>query len=116
VAQRFDSLVQFEMAQVFLDNGRHGHAQGGGKVLHCHLLLLFRVGQEFNQTTSEVEGGTWFVEFNCYIFALRHLPEIYKIRANDGHAVCAGQMRDTAAPRRGRVGHDRDRRALENIR
>jgi hypothetical protein len=47
--QDFGSLVQFEMAEIFLDDGGHCLAQRGGEILHCHGLLLLRVGEQGNQ-------------------------------------------------------------------
>jgi hypothetical protein len=55
------------------------------------------------------------IKLNRYFFPLRHLAEIWKIRAGYRHSVCAGQMRNAAATRRRRVGHDGDRGTLEEI-
>jgi hypothetical protein len=43
MAQGFGALVQFEMAQIFLNDVGHRHAQGSGEILRGQRFLLFRV-------------------------------------------------------------------------
>jgi hypothetical protein len=50
--QGLGSLLKFEMPQIFQDNGWHRHAQGRGKILNRHDLLLFLVRQKINQTSG----------------------------------------------------------------
>jgi hypothetical protein len=103
------------MAQIFLDNGWHGHAKGGGEILHCHRLLLFGIGQEANQATGQLLRVPWLIELNRYIFTICHLAKIRKIRGYDGHSVGTCQVCNATASRRRGVRHDGDRRILEDI-
>jgi len=44
--ERFDTLLQLEMSEIFLYDVGHGHAQCGGKVLHRHRVLFFGICQK----------------------------------------------------------------------
>lgn len=54
MAQGFGALLQFEVAEIFLNNVRHSRAQRGSEVLGCHLLLLFRVLKKFDQAICQI--------------------------------------------------------------
>ena len=99
VAQSHRSLLQFEVAQIFQDNVRHGHAQGGGKILLCHILLFGAIGQKADQTIGKIFGVARLVKFNCHPLAIGHLAKIFQVCANNWNSVGAGQVRDSAATR-----------------
>jgi hypothetical protein len=85
------------VAQVFQNNIWHGHAQGCGKILLRHGLLFHSVGEEAYQTSREILGVTRFVKLKRHAFAIRHLTEIFQIRAHDRDSIGAGQVRYSAA-------------------
>jgi len=103
------------MAQILQNDVRHGHAQGGGKILFRHGLLLHGISEEANQTIGQIPGVAGLVKLDGHALAVRHLAKILKIGAHDRHSVSAGQVRDPAATRGRRVRHDGDGRALEEI-
>jgi hypothetical protein len=35
-------MCDAKLTDIFVDNIRHGHAQRGGKILHCHFSLTLR--------------------------------------------------------------------------
>jgi hypothetical protein len=111
--QSHRSLLQFEMAQIFQNDIRHGHTKGCGKILLRHLPLLCRIRQKTNQASRQILGFAGFVKLNCHPLAIGHLTKILKIRAHDRNSVGAGQVCDPAAPAGRRVRHDGDGRALE---
>lgn len=71
--------------------------------------------QQLNEAFREPLRVSRRIEFDGQLFALRHLPEVRQISADNRHPISAGQMRNTAASRGRRVGHDRDRGALKQI-
>ncbi|MGA7301752.1 MAG: hypothetical protein WBX10_15675, partial [Candidatus Sulfotelmatobacter sp.] len=87
MAQSHRSLLQFEVAQIFQDDVWHGHAQSGGKILLCHVLLFCGIRQKTDQTIREIFGVARLVKFNCHPFAVGHLAKIFQVRANDWNAV-----------------------------
>jgi hypothetical protein len=109
-------LLQLEVAEIFQDDRRHRHAKSGGKILHCHLPLPFRVGQELNEAACQIERIPRLVELNGQFFSVGHLTKIGKVGTDNRHTVCAGQMGNTARAGRRRIGHDRDRGTLEKFR
>jgi hypothetical protein len=116
VTQSQASLLQLEMAQILQHDIGHRHAQSRGEILFCHGLLLNRVSQEAGQAGRQINGIARFVKLNCHSFAVGHLAKIFYIRAHDGNAVGAGQMRHSAAAGGGRVRHDGDGGTLKKIR
>lgn len=98
VAQSHRPLLQFEVAQIFQDDVRHGHAQSGGKILLCHVLLFGGIRQKTDQTIREIFGLARLVKFNRHSLAVRHLAKIFQIGANNWDSVGASQMRDSATP------------------
>ena len=109
-------MLQFKMAQIFLDDGRHRHAKTRREILHCHRLLLSRIGQETNQAARQIFRISGSIKFNRQLFSVSHLTEIGKVRGDDGNPIGAGKMRNAAATRRRGVGHNRNRGTLEKIR
>lgn len=101
------------MTQIFLDDGRHRLAQSGGEILYSHGLLLSRVGQQSNQAGGQIFGAPGPIELNRQFLYVGHLAEVGKIRADDGYAVSAGQMRDAAATGGRRIRHHGDRGTLK---
>jgi hypothetical protein len=99
-----------------LHNGRHGHAQTGGKVLHRHCLLFLRIFYEPDQTIRQVPAIPRLIKLNRQRFRIRHLPEVRQVCANDRNPIGAGQMGHTTAARGRTVGHHRQRRTLKKIR
>jgi hypothetical protein len=88
------------MAQIFQNNRRHRHAQSSRKILDCHGLLFFRVGQEVNQALSQILRTPRFIKLNRQLFTVGHLAEIGKIGAYNRNAVSASQMRHATATSR----------------
>lgn len=103
------------MAQIFLDDIRHRHTQGCGKILSCHALLLFRILQQFLQAVGEALGVACWEEFNRQFLALRHLAEVCEIGTDNWHPVSTGQMRHSAAPGRRGIWHHSHARRLKQI-
>jgi hypothetical protein len=103
------------MSQILLDNRGHRHTKSRREVLHRHGLLLTRIHEQMDQTPREVFCVSGLIKLDCHFFTLRHLAEIWKIRAGYGHSVCAGQMRNAATARRRRVRHNGDRGTLEKV-
>lgn len=103
------------MAQIFLHNRGHGHAQGGGKILHRHGFLFFRVGQQANQAASQILGVTGLIKLDGEVLAVSHLTKIAEIGADNRHPVGACQMGHAAASGGRRVGHDGEGRSLKEI-
>ncbi len=103
------------MAQVFENDRGHRHAKSGREILHRHGLLPFRVGQELNQAAGQIQRISSFVKLDRQLFTVRHLAKIRQVGANDGYSVGTGQMCDTAATGRRRIGHDCNRAPLEEI-
>jgi hypothetical protein len=85
------------MPQVLEHNGRHGHAQSGGEVLHRHRLLLLGVGEEIDQPLCQVLRAAGFIKLNGQVFAVGHLAEIRQVRAHDRNPVGACQVGHSAA-------------------
>jgi hypothetical protein len=90
-------LLEFKVAQVFLNNRRHGHAQGRSEILYCHFALLFLVRQELDQASRQIFGTPWFVKINRQLLTIGHLAEIRKVGTQDGHAISASQVSYPAA-------------------
>ena len=105
--------LQFEMAQVFLDDNRHGHAQGSGKILVGHGTQSLGILQQTSQTVGQIPGVTCTIELDGQIFHLGHLAEIFDICADDRYTVRACKMSDTAAAGGRSVGHNQRRGTLE---
>ena len=101
------------MAEIFLHNVGHGHAQRCGEILSRHDLLLFGIAEKRDQTVGESLSIARGIEFDRQFLTLGHLAEIGQVGADDGHAIGASQMRDTAAAGRRRIGHDRHARTLK---
>jgi hypothetical protein len=104
------------MAQVFLDDGWHGHAKRSREILHGHGLLLFLIRQKVYQAICQIRRAAGFVEFHRELFPLAHLAKVGKVGAYDRHAVGAGQVSDTAATGRRGIRHYRDRGPLKKTR
>ncbi len=107
--QRLGPLLKFEMPQVLLHDVRHGHPQGGRKILRRHGLLLFRVGQKASHAIRQILRVTGFVKFNCQFFSIGHLPEVREIGAHNRHTIGACQVSYATAPRGRRIWHNSDR-------
>lgn len=84
------------MAHVLLDHVRHGHAQTGRKILDCHSPLFGGVSQQLDEAAGQAFSIASRKELDGEFLALSHLLKIGQIRANDGNAISASQMRDTA--------------------
>jgi len=106
-------LVKLKVPEILEDNGRHRHAQGAEVILRRHFFLPRRIHQETNQAARQILRAARGVKLNSNLFAIGHLPEIDKIGAHDRHAVGARKVRNSTAAGGGRIGHDRNRRALE---
>jgi len=109
------SLLQLEVAQIFENNVRHGHAESGGKILLCHRTLAGWVGEKTNEASSQVPGVPRLVKINCHPFARRHLAKISEIGADDGNSIGTSQVRDPAGAGGRRIGHDGNGRSLKKI-
>jgi hypothetical protein len=107
--------VQFEMAQILLDDGRHRHAQGCREILYSHGLLLLGIGEVFGQAAGQILGASRLVKVDGDIFSDCHLAKIGQIGTDNGHSVGARQMRHAAATGGGGVRHDGYGRSLEKI-
>ncbi len=99
VPERLHSLLELEVAKILLNDIGHGHAQPGGEILGRHRALLVGILQELNQAICQPAGVSGWVEFDGQFFALRHLPEVWQIRAKDGYPVSAREMSNAAASR-----------------
>jgi len=98
--QGFGPLFQFEVTEIFQNDRRHRHAQGGGEILDCHCFLLLCIRQEADQALSQVLHASGLVKLNREFLAVSHLTKVGKIRAHDWDSVCACQMCNPAATRR----------------
>jgi hypothetical protein len=107
--------MQFEMAQILLDDGRHRHAQGCREILHSHGLLLLGIGEEFSQAAGQILGASRLVKVDGDIFSDCHLAKIGQIGTDNGHSVGARQMRHAAATGGRGVRHDGYGGSLEKI-
>ena len=96
------------MAQVFQDDGGHGHAQCSKVILRRHFFLPGRIHQKTNQGARQVLCVSRFVKVDCDLFALSHLAEIGQIGAHNRHTVGASQVGNSAAASGGRIGHHGD--------
>ncbi len=110
------TLLQFEVAQIFQDNVGHRHTQSHGKILLRHGLLFRRIREKSNQALRQIVGVTGLIELNRHALPVGHLAEIFKVCADNRHAVSACQVRHSATSGRRGIRHHRDRRALEKIR
>lgn len=97
ISERLHSLLKLEVAKIFLNDIGHGHAQPGGKVLCRHCALLVGILQELDQAVCQPACVSGRIEFDGQFLALRHLPEVWQIRAKDGYSVSAREMSDAAA-------------------
>jgi hypothetical protein len=104
------------MTQIFQDDGRHRHAQRGGKILHRHSVLLFLIGQKVNQAIRQILRAARLIELDRELFAIGHLAKICQVRTHDRYPISARQMGYSAATCRRRVRHYSNRRTLEKIR
>lgn len=77
----FGALFQFKMPQIFLNDGGHGHAKGGGEILHRHCLLLFLVVQQTKQAIGQVLRIARPVKLDRQFFDIRHLAKISEVGA-----------------------------------
>jgi hypothetical protein len=68
-----------------------------------------------DQAVGKTLSIPWRIKLDSELFSLRHLPEVNQIGANDRYTISARQVRDAAASRGRRVGHDRDGGALKQI-
>jgi hypothetical protein len=103
------------MAKILLHDIGHGHAKTRGEILRRQGSLLPGVLQQLNNAVRKPLRVSRRIEFDGQLFALRHLPEVRQISADNRHSISAGQMRNPAASRGRRVGHDRNRGALKQI-
>ena len=110
------ALGQFELAKVTPDDLRHGHAQGGGKILLGHGALLGNRLQQLQQVGRHVRHVAGAIEIDCQSLVLRHAAKIFNIGAHDGDPVSAGQMHDAAGPGGRGVRQHRHRSALKQLR
>jgi len=85
------------VAEVFLHDVRHGHAERRSKVLRRHFLLFVRVLQKPEKAIREVLRVPRLIELNGQFFSFGHLAEVGQVGTNDGHSVGARQVRDSAA-------------------
>ncbi len=104
------------MAKILLNDIGHGHAKTRGEILRRQGSLLPGVLQQVNHAVRKPLRVSRRIEFDGQLFALRHLPEVRQISADNRHPISASQMRNTAASRGRKVGHDRDGGALKQIR
>jgi hypothetical protein len=99
------SLLKFEVAKIFLHDVGHRHAQPRGEILDRHRLQLLRIFEQVGQTIRQSLNIPWRIKLNCQLLALRHLPEVEQIRANNRHSIRARQVSHSAASRRRRIWH-----------
>jgi hypothetical protein len=90
-------LLQLKVAQIFLHDRRHRHAQRRRKILHRHRLLLFLICDKPNQAPGQVIRASRLVKLNRQLLAVGHLAKILKISTHNRHAIRASQMRHAAA-------------------
>jgi hypothetical protein len=109
VSQSLCALLQFELAKILLHDGRHGHAQGGGKILDRHRLLFGRILEESDETIGQSLTVCSLMKLNRQFLAIRHLPEVGQVRAHDRNSIGAGQMGHATAARGRGIGHHRHR-------
>lgn len=100
MAQNFGALLQFEMAEILLNNVRHSHAKCRSEVLRCHLLLLLRILEKSDKAVCQVLSIPRLIEVDRQVLSLRHLTEVFDVGAHDRNSVGAGQVGDSAAARR----------------
>ena len=111
--ERLNSLLKFEVAQVFLHHVGHRHAQSRREILRRHCILFVRIVQYAIQAVGESLSIPGRIEIYRQFFTLTHLPEIRKISTDDRHAKSARQMRYAAATGGRRIRHHRYTRSLE---
>jgi hypothetical protein len=95
--QGFGSLLQFEVAQILLHDGRHGHAQRCSEVLRSHFALPLGVCEQLDQAPRKILRISRLIKIEREFLPGCHLPEVGNVRGDDGHTVGAGQVCDTAA-------------------
>jgi hypothetical protein len=88
--QGFGSLLQFEVAQIFLYDGWHGHAQRRSEVLRAHFALLLTIRKQLDQASRKVLRVSRLIKIQREFLAGCHLPEIGNVRRDDGHSVGTG--------------------------
>ncbi len=110
------ALGQLELAKVAADDLRHGHAQGGGKILLGHGALLGGRLQQLQQVDRQVRHVAGAVEIDRQPLVLRHATKIRNVGAHDGDAVSASQMHHPAGSGRRRIRQHRHRCALKQFR
>jgi len=93
------------MAKIFLDHDRHGHAQGGRKILQRHDAQILGTLKQTNQAIGQVRRIAGPVELDGEILLVGHLAKVFKVGAHHGHAIGTGEMRHAAATCGRRVGH-----------
>jgi len=108
--------LQLEVAKILLNDIGHGHAKTRGEILRRQGSLLPGVLQQVNHAVRKPLRVSRRIEFDGQLFPLRHLPEVRQISADNRHPISASQMRNTAASRGRRVGHNGDRGTLQQIR
>jgi hypothetical protein len=108
--------MQLEMAQVFLNDVRHRHAQCRGEILHGQRFLFFRVFQKPNQAIGQVLSIAGLIELDRETFPIRHLAKIRKVGRDNGNAIRASQVGHAATTGRRGVGHYGDGGTLEKVR
>jgi len=99
--QSLRSLLEFEVAHIFLHHVRHGHAQPRREVLYRHPPLFRGILQQFDKTIRQPFRAAGRKELNSKFFALCHLSEIQQIGTNDRNSIGASQVsHSTASGRR----------------
>jgi hypothetical protein len=116
ISQGLNALLQFEVPKILLHDIGHGHAQPGREILSRHRLLLFEILQEPDQAVRKPLRVSRRIEFDGQLLALRHLPEVGQVSADDRYAIGTGQVSNAAASRGRRVWHDRDGGTLKQVR
>jgi hypothetical protein len=109
-------LIELEMAQIFQHDGWHRHTKRREVILGGHFFLFRRIHQKTSQAVGKIFRASWFVKLDGELFSIRHLAKIGEIGTNNRHTISASKMRDPATTGRGRIGHNRHARALEQCR
>jgi hypothetical protein len=92
-------LLQFEVAEIFLNDVGHGHTKRRSEVLGCHLLLLLRILEKPDQAIRQVLSISRLIKLDREFLSLRHLTEVFNVGTYDRDTIGAGQVSDSAAAR-----------------
>jgi hypothetical protein len=88
--QGFGSLLQLEVAEIFLDDGGHRHAQGSREVLRTHFTLPLAICQQIDQASRKILRISRLIKIQRQFLAGCHLPEIGNVCGDDRHSIGAG--------------------------